>query len=219
VRLGPPLHSDDDESKFEAEVAAAVVAVVEAAPVVPASPPSATAAVSPDPRVSLRHSTPSPVGPGDPGAAVPLPRARTPVDASVAAPRLAVAAPPAARANAGPTVAPAPVLAPASTPAPGPTSPVARGSARGTRGDSGGSDDDFAVSGYDVLCSRQREGILRRLARVGASHHAGGTAEASASADLTAVQAWFPTPDACGVVVPQLLAMLDPSHLFNIRYL
>jgi hypothetical protein len=33
------------------------------------------------------------------------------------------------------------------------------------------------------------------------------------------LQQWFPTPDASAVVIPQLLAMLDPSNVINIRYL
>lgn len=69
------------------------------------------------------------------------------------------------------------------------------------------------VSGYQLLCSRQRGRILSRLATLGQ-----GSSASEPDPEL-AVQEWFPSTDAVTAVIPQLLAMLDPSNLTVIRYL
>ncbi len=61
---------------------------------------------------------------------------------------------------------------------------------------------------YDVLQTHEQDAIRERLCSLRHGLHA----------DLR-VDAWFPTPSACTSVVPQLLAMLEPLNLMNIRFL
>ena len=68
---------------------------------------------------------------------------------------------------------------------------------------------------FELLCSRESDRITACLAAVGRAcdDHSNGP-----DSDVM-VRQWYPQADACSVVVPQLLAMLDPSNIINIRYL